>query len=222
MPRSGRVAFPSTLHHIITRGNNREPVFQDQEDFEKYLALCKRYKERYKLKLYHWVLMRNHLVIEVKEAGSLSKAMQGINLPYTLWFNKKNCKVGHLWQDRFKSAVIERNEYFLECGRYIERNPLRAGEVKDPKEYCWSSYRVYACGEDDGLTDRHEIYDAMGKDSIQRQKAYRDYVCANRDREEQEIREKMGKGIIGTEEFSRKIVKRVVDSQRPKRGRPVK
>jgi len=224
MPRVARIVFPLMLYHIISRGNNREPVFQDREEFEKYLEICKRYKDRYGFRLYHWVLMNNHvhLVIEAKEGSSLSKIMQGINLAYTLWFNRKNKKVGHLWQDRFKSAVIEKDNYLLGCGRYIERNPLRAGLVKDPREYAWSSYRVYAYGKEDGLTDRHEIYDVMGKEPSRRQKAYREYVLSNRDKEEQEIRDKMGGGIIGAEGFREEIEKKVVEAKRPKRGRPRK
>jgi putative transposase len=163
-----------------------------------------------------------HLLIETKENSSLSKIMQGINLAYTIWFNRKNGKVGHLWQDRYKSAVVERDSYLLECGRYIERNPLRAGIVKDPREYLWSSYRVYGYGKEDGLTDRDEIYEAMGKDQTERQRAYREYVSSNRDKEEQEIREKMGRGIIGAERFQKEIGRKMIEVKRPRRGRPRK
>ncbi len=223
MPRTARIVFPSMLYHIISRGNNRELVFQEKEDFEKYLEICKRYKDQYDFRLYHWILMNNHihLLIETKDS-SLSKIMQGINLTYTIWFNRKNGKVGHLWQDRYKSAVVEKDNYLLECGRYIERNPLRAGIVKDPKEYPWSSYRVYGYGKSDGLTDRHEIYEGMWKDQSQRQRVYREYVCSNRDKEEQEIREKMDKGIIGTGEFREELGKKVIEAKRPRRGRPRK
>ena len=223
MPRTARIIFPSMLYHIISRGNNRELVFQEKEDFEKYLEICKRYKDQYDFRLYHWVLMNNHihLLIEIKDS-SLSKIMQGINLTYTIWFNRKNGKVGHLWQDRYKSAVVERDRYLLECGRYIERNPLRAGIVKDPMEYPWSSYRVYGYGKKDGLTDRHEIYESMWKDQSQRQRAYREYVCSNRDKEEQEIREKMGEGIIGAGGFREELGKKVIEAKRARRGRPRK
>jgi putative transposase len=91
-----------------------------------------------------------HLVIEMTEESSLSKIMRGMNLAYTIWFNRKNGKVGHLWSDRFKSAVVERDSCLLECGRYVERNPSMAGMVKDLKEYLWSSYRAYAYGKTDG------------------------------------------------------------------------
>ena len=224
MPRGARVAFSSLVYHIISRGNNREWVFNEVKDFEQYLEICRRYKEKFGFKLYHWVLMSNHihLVTETTEESSLSKIMQGMNLAYTIWFNRKNGKVGHLWQDRFKSAVVERDSYLLECGRYVERNPLRAGMVKDLKQYPWSSYRVYAFGKTDGVTDRHELYDAMGKQNGTRQRAYREYVCSNRDKEEQEIREKMARGVIGAEIYQEKIEKRVMEARRPKRGRPKK
>jgi REP element-mobilizing transposase RayT len=92
MPRAARIVFSSMPYHIISRGNNRERVFQQEEDFEKYLEICRRYKDQYEFRLYHWVLMNNHthLLIETKENSSLSKIMQGINLAYTIWFNRKN------------------------------------------------------------------------------------------------------------------------------------
>jgi len=224
MPRIARVAFPSLIYHIISRGNNREWVFNEAEDFERYLDICRRYKEKFGFKLYHWVLMSNHvhLILETPEESSLSKIMQGMNLAYTIWFNRKSGKVGHLWQDRFKSTVVERDSYLLECGRYVERNPLRAGMVKDLKEYPWSSYGVYAFGKTDGVTDKHEIYEAMGKENATRQRAYREYVCSDREREEQEIRGKMARGVIGAEVYQEKIEKRVMENRRPKRGRAKK
>ena len=224
MPRKARIAFPSMLYHIVSRGNNREPVFNGREDFEKYLEICKRYKDRYEFRLYHWVLMNNHvhLLLETTGDSSLSKIMQGINLAYTLWFNRENGKVGHLWQDRFKSSVIERDSYLLECGRYIERNPLRAMLVRDLKDYAWSSYRVYAHGKEDGITDRHEIYESMGKELTKRYEAYQEYVLSNRDKEEKEIREKMLKGVMGSEGFQKSVEKKVMDRGRKKRGRPRK
>jgi len=118
--------------------------------------------------------------------------------------------------------VVERDNYLLECGRYIERNPLRAGVVKDPREYPWSSYRVYGYGKGDGLTDRHDLYEVMGKSPPQSQRAYREYVCSNRDKEEQEIREKMAKGAIGAAGFQEQMGKKAIEIKRPRRGRPRK
>jgi len=224
MPRAARMVAPNMVYHVISRGNDRQWVFNDREDFERYIEICKRYKDRYGFRLYHWVLMSNHvhLVMETKEEGPLCKIMQGINLSYALWFSRKNRKVGHLWQDRFKSALIEKESYLLECGRYVERNPLRAGLVEDPKNYPWTSYRVYAYGEHDGITDKHDVYESFGKKPFQRERAYRDYVLSRRDREEQELRVKMGRGVLGGGDFGELIEKQIIESQRPKRGRPRK
>jgi putative transposase len=199
-------------------------VFEDREDFERYVKICKRYKDRYGFKLYHWVLMNNHvhLVMETKEEGPLCKIMQGINLSYTLWFNRKNRKVGHLWQDRFKSALVEKDSYLLECGRYVERNPVRAGLVEDPKSYPWNSYRVHAYGKDDGITDMHGLYKSFGTKPHERQRTYRDYVLSHRDSEEQELRAKLGRGVLGSEDFGAMIQRQTIAAQRPKRGRPRK
>jgi putative transposase len=99
---------------------------------------------------------------------------------------------------------------------------VRAGLVQDPRDYDWSSYRVYAYGDEDGLTDIHELYELLGKDIGDRQKNYREYVLSSREKEEEELREKMGKGVLGTGEFQREIKKRAIDYRRPKRGRPEK
>jgi putative transposase len=206
----------------MTRGNNRGWVFEDREDFAKYLALLQRYKAKENFFLYHWVLMNNHvhLLLETTEAGSLTRVMQGINLSFTLWFNRKYGRVGHLWQDRFKSHPVENDPYLLECGRYIERNPLRAGLVLSLAEYPWSSYQAHGVGKADGITDRHGLFeDHFGARGIE---AYRVFVSESREREEQELREKMRGGIIGSRTF--------IDSTRPdsqpyrktKRGRPRK
>ena len=94
--------------------------------------------------------------------------------------------------------------------------------MKDPQEYPWSSYRVYGYGKGDGLTDREDLYEGMGRGPSQRQREYREYVCSDREKEEQEIREKMAKGIIGTVEFQERMNKKVIEIRRPRRGRPRK
>jgi putative transposase len=222
MPRQARIGLSALIYHVITRGNNRSWVFEDREDFEKYLAILSRYKAKGGFLLYHWALMNNHvhLLLETTENSSLTKIMQGINLSYTLWFNRKYRRVGHLWQDRFRSYPVERDEYLLECGRYIERNPLRAGLVQCPGEYLWSSFKVHAEGRVDGITDSHdtlkEQFSAGGKET------YRAFVNGHREREEQEMREKMRGGIIGSQTFQTGIRADLQAARRPKKGRPRK
>ncbi len=167
------------VYHVLTRGNNRQDVFEDEEDFRKYLELLLRYKEKYKLKLYHYVLMTNHvhLVIEPSESGgSLSEIIKGINLAYAQHYKRKYSHTGHLWQDRYKSIIISKDEYLLACGSYVELNPVRAKMVEAPREYRWSSYRTYAHGRKDMLVDEHPVYLQLSEDEGERKNKYKEFV----------------------------------------------
>ena len=157
MGRLPRLTFTGLTYHIINRGNNRREVLVDDEDFVKYIEILKRYKKQYGFRLYHYVLMNNHvhLLLEATEDGTVSRIMQGITLSHTWHYKKKYGGCGHVWQGRFKRPVIEKESYLLECARYIELNPVRAKMVEDPLEYRWSSYRSYAPGETNPL---HGVY----------------------------------------------------------------
>jgi putative transposase len=142
MPRIARLTMDNTAYHIITRGNQKQCVFRESSDYEKYLYLLQKYKQRFKAKLYCFCLMPNHihLLMDIPKKTSLNKLMRGLNLSYTLYFNEKYNVVGHLWQDRFKSKVIQKDNYLLQCIDYIENNPIRASLVTQIDIYHWSSY----------------------------------------------------------------------------------
>ena len=142
MPRSARITIKKSCYHIITRGNQKQTVFKEPADYQKYLLLITRYKNRYHFKLFCFCLMPNHvhLIIEVDNPKHLNKIMHGLDLSYTLYFNSKYEKVGHLWQDRFKSKIIEKDAYLIECIRYIEANPVRANLASSIQQYPWSSF----------------------------------------------------------------------------------
>ena len=111
MPRTARIAPNENVYHILTRGNNRQDVFKDEKDYERYKDILKRYKERYKFALHHYALMRNHvhLVLETTEkGGKLSEIMKGINLSYAQYYKHKHRHIGHFWQDRYKSIIISK------------------------------------------------------------------------------------------------------------------
>lgn len=142
MPRRARVTMKNACYHIITRGNQKQSVFLDPSDYNVYLSILTKSKKQHKFQLYCFCLMPNHihLIIGVKDPVKLNKIMRSLNLSYTLYFNFKYKKVGHLWQDRFKSRIIDKDSYFLECINYIEANPVRASLVSHISEYPWSSY----------------------------------------------------------------------------------
>jgi len=164
MPRTARIAPKEYVYHILTRGNNREDIFKEERDYKKYIEILGRYKEKYKFKLYHYVLMRNHvhLVLETTEkGGNLAEIMKGINLSYAQYYKVRYKHIGHFWQDRYKSIIISKDDYLLACGSYVELNPVRARVVEGPKDYKWSSYNVYAYGKRGTLIDEQPIYKGL-------------------------------------------------------------
>ena len=147
MSGEARIYVDNGYFHIIVRGNQKQPVFKELEDYSLYIKLLKKYKRKYSFKLYGYCLMPNHVHIvgQAEKSVNLSKFMQALNRAYTGCFNKKYEKVGHLWQGRFKSRVMVNDEYFINCINYIECNPVRASIVTSPEQYRWSSYkeRIY-------------------------------------------------------------------------------
>ena len=179
MPRTARIAPKEYVYHVMTRGNNRQVVFKDDEDYSRYIAIMEQYRDKYKFKLYHYVLMNNHvhLVLQPSErGGGLSEIMKGINLSYAYHYKKKYKHVGHFWQDRYKSIIVAEDEYLLACGSYVELNPVRAHMVKDPKDYRWSSYNWYAYGKEDHVIDKQPAYQNFGRNVQERQQKYRAFV----------------------------------------------
>ena len=155
MPRAARVTMENACYHIITRGNQKQTVFAETADYKKYLCLLAKYRQRYRFKLYCFCLMINHvhMLMQVKDPAKLNKLMSGINLTYAQYFNDKYGRVGHVWQDRFKSRIIQNDAYLLDCITYIEANPVRAALVKNPGQYPWSSAWL--------KTEKNELLDSV-------------------------------------------------------------
>lgn len=150
MPTGPRLLLKNACYHIITKGNQSQQVFQDEQDYKVYLARLKKYKSRYGFLLYGFCLMPNHVHIigEPKIMKNLSKFMHGLNRSYTAYFNRKYNKTGHLWQGRFKSKVVVKDDYLIDCLHYIELNPVRANMVRSVFDYLWSSYKERNFPED--------------------------------------------------------------------------
>lgn len=144
MPRTGRIRSESGVYHIVLRGINRQTIFEDEEDAVKFLETLQKYKETSGYKIYAYCLMGNHVHLLLKEEKEeLGIIMRRIGASYVYWYNWKYQRCGHLFQDRYKSEAVEDDRYFLSVLRYIHRNPLKAGIVKDIGAYKWSSYSEY-------------------------------------------------------------------------------
>jgi putative transposase len=224
MPRVARTAPKECVYHVLTRGNNRQNLFKKEADYETYLDILLKYKQRYCFRLYHYVLMTNHvhLVIEtMPKGGELSEIMKGINLSYAQYYKRKNEHTGHFWQDRYKSILVSKDNYLLACGSYVELNPVRAGMVDDPKDYRWSSYRTYAYGDCDILIDEHPIYENLSENKAERRKNYREFIKAMVRERESQKGEMERRIVFGSEEFTELVTKKYkVNSVIPSRGRP--
>ena len=128
MSRKPRIHNEGALYHVIIRGNNREYIFKEELWKKQYLEIIMRYKQKYKFKLYAYVIMDNHahLLIEVNHVP-LSKVMQCIQQVFTQMFNREQKRTGHVFEQRYKSILCDKDEYLLMLIRYIHQNPLRAG-----------------------------------------------------------------------------------------------
>lgn len=178
MARPPRQLLNGGCYHCIARGNNRRFLFTDADAFRYFLNLLDRAKTKHPAKLYHYCLMSNHihLLLEIAAGQDLPKFMQMILQGYARWYGKRANYSGHVWQGRYKSPLVEEESYYLEAGRYIERNPLRARLVNDLKDYPWSSYAFYAYGVMNPLIDPDPYYDGLGSTLSERQLAYRHFI----------------------------------------------
>ncbi|MEK7664525.1 MAG: transposase [Patescibacteria group bacterium] len=176
MPRQPRIILFQSCYHIITRGNNKNIIFKEDSDYLFFLNLVLKYKKIHPFDIYHYCLMPNHthFLIQTRKTTDFSIFMKKLNLSYFHYFNKKYGWVGHFWQNRFKSQPVGKDNYFIQCGKYIELNPKRAGIVKDLKEYLYSSYNHYAYGEENELLTDDFLYQTLGKNKKERQANYRE------------------------------------------------
>lgn len=181
MPRPARFLLSQSFYHVITRGNNKNTIFRFDTDYLSFLGLLARYKEELPFNLYHYCLMPNHvhMLIQTKKAPDFSLFMKKLNLSYFYYYKKLYGWVGHFWQDRFKSQPVGKDEYFIQCGKYIELNPVRANMVEKPEDYYYSSYRYYVLGEKNNLITEDFIYQDLAKNNIDRRKKYSQIVMTD-------------------------------------------
>ncbi len=158
MPRIARAIAVDYPHHVTQRGNYQYPVFDDDNDFKQYLCWLKDYSRKYRLKIWAYCLMTNHVhfICVPGEETSLSKTFNTLHMRYSQYLNTKRGKKGHLWQGRFYSSILDEKHVYAAV-RYVENNPVRAGMVKYAEEYSWSSAKEHLeKNNDDILT--HDCY----------------------------------------------------------------
>ncbi len=183
MPRDARRLVDGGNYHIITRGIDCRTLFGDGLDNQCFLDIIRANLIKFEVSIFHYCLMVNHvhLLIKAIKAADLPKFMQVVLQGYAYYFRKKYFSVGFIFQNRYKSRLINNDAYLLECGRYIERNPLRANIVSGLSEYCWSSYLLYAKGEqNDIVKSLNPVYLDLASTNDKRREVYINYVSQGR------------------------------------------
>lgn len=143
MARLPRQLSYTDTYHIIIRGINRENIFLDNQDRKKFLKILEDIKEEYHYEIYAFCLMDNHVHLLLKDNNKkLSKIMQSLTIRYSMYFNKKYERVGHLFQNRFISKCVETEKYLLTVQKYIHQNPEIA-RISKTERYLWSSITEY-------------------------------------------------------------------------------
>ncbi|WP_051273144.1 transposase [Desulfotruncus alcoholivorax] len=172
MARKPRIHFPGALYHVMVRGNNGEKVLLDDIHKRKYFDVLARYKEKLGFKLYAYCIMDNHahFLIEVQDI-SLSQIMQRIQQVYTQWFNRKYSRTGHVFQQRYKALLCDKDSYLLQLIRYIHNNPVKAN-LNGGIEYKWSSHAYYVGKEKGDFIDMSEVLSIFSANSREALKQY--------------------------------------------------
>ena len=183
MPRTARVLVDQGYYHIVTRGIDHRRLFRYKQDYDLFLEIIATYLKQFKVHVMNYCLMPNHvhLLMKAELALDLPVFMKAILQVYAAKFRSKYKSVGFIFQNRYKSRLIDNDAYLLECARYIERNPIRAKIVEDAEEYSWSSYHYYAKGTFDRIiTLPNPLYLDMADSDTKRKEAYVSFICLQR------------------------------------------
>ncbi|WP_404356437.1 transposase [Cytobacillus firmus] len=175
MPREARRKGSSGIYHIMLRGINKQTIFEDDEDRETFLEILKKYKDRDKYVLYSYCLMDNHIHLLLRELEEpISQSLKRISSSYVYWYNMKYDRCGHLFQERFKSEIVDHDAYFITVIRYIHQNPLKAGMGNNVFESKWTSINEYLHHGD--LIDRDAALQLFSEDKSQAIRRFCEYM----------------------------------------------
>jgi putative transposase len=175
MPRRARIVVPGLPIHAIQRGVNRAACFVDDEDRDFYLNHLGRLAGEAGCAIHAYCLMTNHvhLVLTPAQEDSCASMFQRLGLLFAQYMNRKYARTGTLWEGRFRSCIVQSEIYLMMCYRYVELNPVRAGMVKHPAQYEWSSYGANALGAPNSWIVPHEQYLRLGETESERLRGYR-------------------------------------------------
>ena len=227
MARQPRIDLVGMAQHLIQRGVDRTVCFATDDYRRFYLTMLQKMAEENDCQVHAYVLMTNHvhMLVTGGQLGCISTMMQGLGRRYVQYFNNQYRRTGTLWEGRFKSNLVDAENYLLCCYRYIELNPVRAHMVTRAQDYPWSSVHANAFGKPDPVVSPHAVFLDLGKERSSRLGCYRVLLCEPiLENEISNIRAHINQGkALGSTRFQRQIEELVGRSVglKPK-GRPIK
>ena len=227
MARQPRLALPGYPHHVIQRGNNRQPIVLDETDRRMLYNLWLEESQRHKVAVNAYVLLDNHfqMLLTPPSDEAMSLMMQSVGRTYVRYFNKRHNRSGTLWEGRYKSSLIDSEGYLLTCMAYIDLNPVRAGLAESAEDFSWSSYKHLAGQSIDKLVTPHALYWGLGNTPFAREAAYAEFVAGGLSVATQKaLTESALKGrVVGRPDFLTSLEKNTQRQILPqKAGRPFK
>ncbi len=209
MARLSRIVLPNQPLHIMHRGNNRQDIFESEEDMTRIIEDIAHSLSKSDCYLHAYVIMRNHLhlLITPKDKAQLSKFMQSMANRYVRYFNATRKRTGTLWEGRFKSSLVDSDHYLFALYKYIEMNPIKANMVTHIADYPWSSYQHNALGQTDKLITEHKQYQALAKTPTLRAERYQKlFEQPNTNEQEKQISQATLRGeVYGSNAFHDKV-----------------
>jgi REP element-mobilizing transposase RayT len=210
MARKPRIEYEGAFYHVITRGNQKQKIFKDPSDNQKFLEILASYKQRFHFQLYAYVLMSNHIhfIIETKDTP-LSKIFQGVNQRYTMYYNRKYKTVGHLFQGRYKAILCDRDRYLVALLKYIHYNPVRANMPEGLNKYPWSSYQAYLTKtERADLIDTDLVLRMFSENKGKARKHYAEFMNDGATVKKEDIYSTIDQRLLGDERFVEKVAEK--------------
>ena len=219
MARPLRIEYKGAFYHVTSRGNERKKIYYAESDYEKFISILKESQNKYGYLLHVYVLMDNHyhLLIETPQAN-LSKIMHYINGFYTGYINVKRKRSGHLFQGRYKSILIDKDNYLLELSRYIHLNPVRKKMVEKPEDYIYSSYTAYISQEQYEIVYQDLILGMISKEKKEAKRRYKDFVDkAIISESKNPLKNVYGGTILGDKKFVKESLSQLKDKDLQKK-----
>ena len=225
MARKARLILPGVPLHVMVKGLPNLAIFPNDESKLTYLAWLRDAAREYQLAIHAYVLLpaQINLLVTPKSSESLSRTMQSLGRRYTQYFNQMHQKDGSIWAGRYKSSIVDPQNYLLNCQKFIELMPIAEGLVSRPEDYLWSSYRIHVGTDPNyGLTDASSFWN-LGNTPFERQMNWKHFIDEGLTVKEIEVitHSIFSQGVTGTSDFLTGSSSKVMPYVAPKRrGRP--